>query len=299
MSVQPWYRRSRFQTVSPWYWFAPQSVTSPDSNEIALYTITEDEFDCGPDCYGWIVIFGRDLFVTDAATGTQLWGRRAAPDSPYGSFDWAGMVDGDGGMDFSEVGFEIGLQHVTLGAAAGASGETLWGPVAIDAAQGPDGSDTFVYMIYLGDVNGDGAYDVATGSYTQGGFSEFIQADETAISGKDASTFWALPAFTDPSDLVYGFGDVTDDGRDDVVRVVWGESWLDLAVADGATLDAQFTIPGLPSNLAWLWITDVASAPGNEVLVESIEDTPRGYSATLKLLSRTTPLWTLQAEPQF
>jgi hypothetical protein len=202
-----------------------------------------------------LVGFGSIVFLS-ARTGGIL---RSFSTGNGGSVAGIGDSNADGTPDLC-VGFpSAGSSAGEVCAFSGVDGSPLW------TATGTAANDSLGGVIarLLGDLDGDGATDLAAGAslYTR------------AISSATGATIWTAPTFTGNNATLAGLGDVTGDAIPDVA-VGRGGGYLIVSGADGTIAQTVGGFSGVALTVAR--IADMNGDGVDDLVVGSSSSGPLG-----------------------
>jgi len=234
------------------------------------------------------VIYGSDTGL--AAAGNQVWveGEGGVPgvaerNDRFGSALATGDFDGDGKADLAighrledvSTSADAGAVSVLAGSEAGLTGAGVeWSqdePSVVDAAES---GDQFGYSLAAGDIDGDGADDLAVGAPSED-VGAIVHAGAVAVlygslGGLSAAgnQLWhhevtGVPGSAGPGDALgksVTLGDFDADGRDDLAA---GARYHDVSgYKDAGVVNVLYaTSEGLTTARAQLWTQDMADDP--------------------------------------
>lgn len=293
------------------YWIEPATVRPGHPPDLVIWTISIDDWDCGPNCIGFIIIFGRGTFVYEGATGTSIWGREAARDtSPFGYFVDVPSFTGDEGVDFYEIGFESGphteSSRSSIRELDGGSGAVLYGP-EIHEATGSEGTTNSLDIWVSGDLDGDGVIDFQVTNWSfkpLGVFDyEFVHADQSAFSGASRDRIWTREDLTDPRDVMSPLADVNGDGTTDLFEAeeISDDNTV-LRFFDGRTLTELWVIGPIDTTAhSWLYLDadDFTGDGALDVFLETFEDGDELSTATIRVFDRSLLVWNHHIAPTY
>lgn len=231
-----------------WVWGAP--LRGGASGDLVLFAMDYDE-EAGTSA-------GFQVHTMNGGNGETLWSR---------SFDWTRWLsfqddlDGDGGFDV--LLFEARQDAVVTSVYDGRSFRTRQWSTTIDV-EFPPGMQSDVGSYHLGDLDGDGATEIAVFPYAYT-WGESFALGTRALDGRTGAVLWSLPEGTEPPSPLRA--DVDGNGTLDLGRTVEDGGSTAIEVMDGITRTPLWrTAARTDARWPYAFAADLTAHPGLELV---------------------------------